>query len=192
MQSQQHPQHNPLSGKEESISELQLDNLSNLILNANHGGGCDEDALIDQYEHEVEKLIDENLLLEREQANQRLFQSFQTSACAVVQMFKDRTDADKQATTTTTTATNNESSPPERSNAMDGVREANTTTNSAASSTTTTSASAASPQLTQWQSFQNSAGAITVLYKGALCIYSYMLNKLNILYYSLNDFQTNR
>ena len=90
-------------------SEQQLDNLSNLLINS-----YEEDAAaLDQYESEMEQNLNENLVLEKEQSNQRLFQSFQTSACAVAQMFKDKTT-----------------------------------------------------QLSSWESFQNSAGAITVLYKG--------------------------
>jgi D-alanine-D-alanine ligase-like ATP-grasp enzyme len=51
----------------------------------------EDDALLDKYEYDMEKLINDNYLIEKEQANQRLFQSFQTSACAVAQMFKDKT-----------------------------------------------------------------------------------------------------
>ena len=65
----------------------QLDNLSNLIINSNSW----EDDVLDQYENETEKSINENFQLEKEQATQKLFQSFQNSACAVAQMFKDKT-----------------------------------------------------------------------------------------------------
>ena len=64
----------------------QLDNLSNLLIN-----GSWEDEALDQYENETEKTINEHLLVERDQSTQKLFQSFQTSACAVAQMFKDKT-----------------------------------------------------------------------------------------------------
>ena len=51
----------------------------------------DESTLIlEQYEHDMDKILNEKLLVEKEQHNQRLFQSFQTSACAVAQMFKDK------------------------------------------------------------------------------------------------------
>lgn len=64
----------------------QLDNLSNLLIN-----GSWEDEALDQYENETEKTINEHLQVERDQSTQKLFQSFQTSACAVAQMFKDKT-----------------------------------------------------------------------------------------------------
>jgi hypothetical protein len=137
----------------------QLDNLSNLIINSNYQRQqqqqqytsyltADEhdNALLDKYEYDMSKVIQENYLSDKEQASQKLFQSFQTSACAVTQMFKDNTAA---TTTTTTTPTNTAST-------VSG--EDNTTSNN--------KPKAQSPQLTQWQSFQNSAGAITVLYKG--------------------------
>jgi len=69
-----------------SSSEQQLDNLSNLLINSYE----DDAAALDQYESEMEQNLNENLVLEKEQSNQRLFQSFQTSACAVAQMFKDK------------------------------------------------------------------------------------------------------
>ena len=96
--------------------QQQIDGFSNLWLN----GADEETAALDQYESEMDRTINDNLLNEKEQSNQKLFQSFQTSACAVAQMFKDST-------------TNNTSS---------------------------------TPQVSSWQSFQNAAGAITVLYKG--------------------------
>lgn len=80
-------------------------------------------AFLEQYEYDMDKVLNDNVLAEKEQINQRLFQLFQTSACAVAQMFKDKS-----------TATQTSASP--------------------------------QAQLTAWQSFQNSAGAITVLYKG--------------------------
>lgn len=105
-------------------NEDQLDNLSNLIINTSSGGGggmaTAETALIEQFEYDMDKALSENLANEREQMNQRLFQSFQTSACTVAQMFKDKST----------------SLPQQQS------------------------------QLSSWQSFQNAAGAITVLYKG--------------------------
>jgi hypothetical protein len=142
----------------------QLDNLSNLIINNNYQRQqqqhqqqqqqqytsyltADEhdNALLDKYEYDMSKVIQENYLSDKEQASQKLFQSFQTSACAVTQMFKDNT----AASTTSTTTTN-----------VSGEE----------SSNSTNKPKAQSPQLTQWQSFQNSAGAITVLYKGKKAI----------------------
>lgn len=103
-------------------NEDQLENLSNLIINTSTASTAvsAETALIEQYEYEMDKALNENLIIEKEQMNQRLFQSFQTSACTVAQMFKDKSTGQQ----------------PQPS------------------------------QLTSWQSFQNSAGAITVLYKG--------------------------
>ena len=69
-----------------SSTSDQLDNLSNLLIN-----GSWEDEVLDQYENETEKTINEHLQVERDQSTQKLFQSFQTSACAVAQMFKDKT-----------------------------------------------------------------------------------------------------
>ena len=87
----------------------QLDNLSNLIINNsnNHHHNQQQyyqqrytsyltaedhdNALLDKYEYDMSKLIQEKYLVDKEQANQKLFQSFQTSACAVAQMFKDKT-----------------------------------------------------------------------------------------------------
>ncbi len=107
-------------------SEQQLDNLSNLLINSFE----DDTAVLDKYESEMDRNINENLIIEKEHANQRLFQSFQTSACAVAQMFKDKT-------------TSQQSSQQPQSSV-----------------------------LSAWESFQNSAGAITVLYKGILfCCY---------------------
>jgi hypothetical protein len=118
--------------------EDQLDNLSNLIINNTNGGGYYDEggfgggggnggvetALLEQYEYDMDKVINENLMSEKEQINQRLFQLFQTSACNVAQMYKD-----KSSTT----------QPPQQQQS----------------------------QLSAWQSFQNAAGAITVLYKGS-------------------------
>lgn len=106
----------------------QLENLSNLLMNsgpaATTGGGGGvanaETAIIEQFEYEMDKQLNENLINEKEQMNQRLFQSFQTSACTVAQMFKDKSTLAQQS------------------------------------------------QLGSWQSFQNAAGAITVLYKDSL------------------------
>lgn len=81
------------AGNISSNSELQLDNLSNLLI---HNSFDDDTALLDKYESEMERNINENLLMEKDQSNQRLFQSFQTSACAVAQMFKDKTTANQQ------------------------------------------------------------------------------------------------
>ena len=107
--------------------QIQLDSLSNLFIN----NWETDDAALEQYENEMDRTINENLLLEKEQSNQRLFQSFQTSACAVAQMFKDKTAAASAAVTSSNNNNNNTSS-----------------------------------NMSSWQSFQNSAGAITVLYKG--------------------------
>jgi hypothetical protein len=85
---------------------------------------AEETALLEQYECDMDKVINDNLVNEKEQINQRMFQLFQTSACAVAQMFKDKTTA--------------------------------------------TQSNTPQSQLTAWQSFQNSAGAITVLYKDSL------------------------
>jgi hypothetical protein len=138
----------------------QLDNLSNLIINNSYQRQqqytsyltADEhdNALLDKYEYDMSKHIQENYLSDKEQASQKLFQSFQTSACAVTQMFKDNTVA---ATTTTTTTTTTASI-------------SNATSTLESDDVNNKQPKAQSPQLTQWQSFQNSAGAITVLYKG--------------------------
>lgn len=88
-----------------------LDSLSNLLINSYE----DDAAALDAYESELERHLQETLLTDKERHNQRLFQSFQRSACNVAQMFKDKSS--KNA-------------------------------------------------LSSWESFQNSAGAITVLYKG--------------------------
>ena len=105
-----------IGGSGENQQQQQIDGFSNLWLN----GGDEETAALDQYESEMDRTINDNLLSEKEQSNQKLFQSFQTSACAVAQMFKDSTQTLSQNT----------------------------------------------PQVSSWQSFQNAAGAITVLYKG--------------------------
>lgn len=60
------------------------DQFDNLWIN------CWEDDALDQYENDLDKNLNENLQYEREQANQKLFQSFQNSACAVAQMFKGK------------------------------------------------------------------------------------------------------
>ena len=139
----------------------QLDNLSNLIINNSYQRQqqytsyltADEhdNALLDKYEYDMSKHIQENYLSDKEQASQKLFQSFQTSACAVTQMFKDNTVAAAAAATTATTT----STPVSNAIATLGGDDVNSK-----------QTKAQSPQLTQWQSFQNSAGAITVLYKG--------------------------
>lgn len=92
-----------------------LDSLSNLLINSYE----DDAAALDQYESELEQNLQENLLIEKEQSIQRLFQSFQTSACNVAQMFKDKSTSQTSVTSS-------------------------------------------------WESFQNAAGAITVLYKDSL------------------------
>jgi hypothetical protein len=102
--------------------QQQLDSLSNLFIN----NWETEDAALEQYESEMDNTINDNLLNEKEQSNQRLFQSFQTSACAVAQMFKEKS----------------------------------------APSLSPNSSSNGNSTSFSWQSFQNSAGAITVLYKG--------------------------
>ena len=102
--------------------QQQLDSLSNLFIN----NWETEDAALEQYESEMDNTINDNLLNEKEQSNQRLFQSFQTSACAVAQMFKEKS----------------------------------------APCLSPTSSSNGNITSLSWQSFQNSAGAITVLYKG--------------------------
>ena len=118
-----------------STNNDQLENLSNLIINNSNnnanGNLYDEDnVILEQYERDLDKGLNDNLFNEKDQCYQRLFQSFQTSACTVAQMFKDKA-----------------SSP--NANEAVALQQATTT-----------------PQLTPWQSFQNSAGAITVLYKG--------------------------
>ncbi|CAF0766199.1 unnamed protein product [Brachionus calyciflorus] len=71
--------------------------LNEMNLNPDHNESVkdshtDESSLIlDQFEHDMDKILNEKLLNEKEQTNQRLFQTFQTSACAVAQMFKDKT-----------------------------------------------------------------------------------------------------
>ena len=121
-------------------SEDQLENLSNLLINTNAAGGSSggEVALIEQYEYEMDKALNEHLLNEKEQMNQRLFQSFQTSACTVAQMFKDKSTAGAQQQQQS--------------------------------------------QFSSWQSFQNSAGAITVLYKGSYYFNHIILNSQYILW----------
>lgn len=111
----------------------QLENLSNLLMNsgpaATGGSGgmaTAETAIIEQFEYEMDKQLNENLINEKEQMNQRLFQSFQTSACTVAQMFKDKSSSGAQQS-----------------------------------------------QLGSWQSFQNAAGAITVLYKGKSIFFNF-------------------
>jgi hypothetical protein len=147
--------YNPTSGVTIAMTNNsdQLDNLSNLIINNNSTNNTgytsgyntlgllnaeDENVLLEQYERDLDKGLSENLLNEKEQCYQRLFQSFQTSACTVAQMFKDKTSTSPAAAPPSTTSASQQTSNP------------STTTN----------------QLTPWQSFQNSAGAITVLYKG--------------------------
>jgi hypothetical protein len=58
------------------------DQLDNLWIN------CWEDDTLDQYVNDLDKNTNENIQYEKEQCNQKLFQSFQNSACAVAQMFK--------------------------------------------------------------------------------------------------------
>jgi hypothetical protein len=147
--------YNPTNNTNNNNNSDQLDNLSNLIINnssttnANNNSSSlsnlssihcasaeDENILLEQYERDLDKGLNDNLLNEKEQCYQRLFQSFQTSACTVAQMFKDKTS------TTTTAAT-----------AVPPAAAANSISNHP-------------QQLTPWESFQNSAGAITVLYKG--------------------------
>ena len=148
----------------------QLDNLSNLIINnTNHQqyyqrqqqqqqqqytsyltAEDHDNALLDKYEYDMSKLIQEKYLVDKEQANQKLFQSFQTSACAVAQMFKDKTNPNPVVSQTSSAAT------------VVGEADASAADESNKQQPPKTQ----SPQLTQWQSFQNSAGAITVLYKG--------------------------
>jgi hypothetical protein len=133
--------YNPTAAVTNNNSD-QLDNLSNLIINNNNSNMLsnpihfasaeDENILLEQYERDLDKGLNENLLNEKEQCYQRLFQSFQTSACMVAQMFKDKTST----TTAASSAANSTANPPQ--------------------------------QLSPWESFQNSAGAITVLYKGNL------------------------
>ena len=76
-----------------SQNNSDLDNLSNLLINSYE----DDAAILDQYELDLEKNLQESLIMEKEQHNQRLFQSFQTSACAVAQMFKDKSSAQQQS-----------------------------------------------------------------------------------------------
>jgi hypothetical protein len=117
----------------------QLENLSNLIINNNQTASNtnafydDDNLILEQYEKDIDKGINDNIKNEKEQYYQRLFQSFQTSACTVAQMFKDKTSTNSTCLNTTNTSTQNSTNV---------------------------------PQLTPWQSFQNSAGAITSLYKG--------------------------
>lgn len=73
--------------------QQQLDNLSNLLINSWET----DDAALEQYESEMDRTLNDNLLNEKEQSNQRLFQSFQTSACAVAQMFKDKQSSVQQS-----------------------------------------------------------------------------------------------
>lgn len=136
----------------------QLDNLSNLIIN--NGGGSQvnggavgsgmgafgedtDNMLLEQYERDLDKGINDGHISERDQCYQRLFQSFQTSACTVAQMFKD-----KMSTPGSTSSLTSQQQQP--------------------------------PQLTSWQSFQSSAGAITLLYKGK---YIYFISSLVFKYY---------
>lgn len=84
-------------------SDNHLDNLSNLLINNKfennnnttsfHGEASTDEstAFLEQYEYDMDKILNEKILADKEQTNQRLFQSFQTSACAVAQMFKDKT-----------------------------------------------------------------------------------------------------
>lgn len=70
--------------------------LTEMNLNPEHTDSIvtDESTLIlDQFEHDTDSLLNEKLLADKEQTNQRLFQSFQTSACTVAQMFKDKSTA---------------------------------------------------------------------------------------------------
>ena len=70
-----------------------LDSLSNLLINSYE----DDAAALDQYESELEQNLQDNLLIDKEQSIQRLFQSFQTSACNVAQMFKDKSSQSSAA-----------------------------------------------------------------------------------------------
>lgn len=81
-------------------------------------GSQHSDELLDEYERELERTCEQSAV-DKEHCEQKLFHSFQQSACAVAQMFKDKSHA-----------------PP--------------------------------ASLNSWNSFQNAAGAITVLYKDAL------------------------
>jgi len=108
---------NPMLSQNSHNNNSDLDSLSNLLINSYE----DDAAALDQYESELEQNLQENLLIEKEQSIQRLFQSFQTSACNVAQMFKDKSSSSQTASVTSS-----------------------------------------------WESFQNAAGAITVLYKDSL------------------------
>lgn len=55
-----------------------------------------EDNLLDEYEQEIDKNLNDQLHNEKDQLNQKLFQSFQNSACAVAQMFKDKQQQQQQ------------------------------------------------------------------------------------------------
>lgn len=77
--------------------QQQLD-MSNLLINSWET----DEAALEQYESEMDRTLNDNLLIEKEQSTQRLFQSFQTSACAVAQMFKDKTASSAQLATSNT------------------------------------------------------------------------------------------
>jgi hypothetical protein len=88
------------------------------------------DSYLDQYESNLlEHTLLEKKQLDSETGMNKLFQSFQTAACAVAQMFKE---------ISTTSNTTNNSTESNKQN---------------------------SKQMSNWQTFQNAAGAVTLLYK---------------------------
>jgi len=85
---------NPSQSNNEPITHEyndQLESMSNLIINNPQDSFDPDTALLDKYEYDVDNMLNENYLQsEKEHRTQRLFQSFQTSACAVAQLFKEK------------------------------------------------------------------------------------------------------
>lgn len=73
------------------LNEMNLNNPEHAAESTINSHTDESTLILDQYEHDMDKLLNDKLLVDKEQTNQRLFQSFQTSACAVAQMFKDKT-----------------------------------------------------------------------------------------------------
>jgi hypothetical protein len=59
------------------------DQFDNLRINS-----WEDDTSLEQYVSDLDKNLNDNIQYEKEQFNQKLFQSFQNSACGVAQMFK--------------------------------------------------------------------------------------------------------
>ena len=82
-----------ISNNEQMIYEYndQLDKMPKLLTNDLHDSFDTDKSLLDEYDHDMENRLNEiNAHNEKEQKTQRLFKSFQTTACAVAKLFKEK------------------------------------------------------------------------------------------------------